>query len=84
MNASLCRANCLEGILRGRGWDPGRPRASDGGPALKTSRSHNRAHWLLQKGPLTLVAHWNITTYIQLEGMEVRSVYAHAAHYQGV
>lgn len=64
VNASVCRANCLESILRGRG-----PQISDGRPALKTTRSHSRAHKLQQEPPPPLTfscKEWEGRLYIHM------------------
>lgn len=34
-----------------QGPEPGRPRTSDGRPAMRTTRSHNREHGLQQEAP---------------------------------
>lgn len=36
---------------QGQGLGPKQPQTSDGRPALKTTRSHNRAHRLQQEAP---------------------------------
>lgn len=67
VNAGLCRANCLESILKMPG--PECPQTSDGRPGLTTTRSPNRAHklqkvkepnsqWLIGASPSLLAFSW--------------------------